>query len=125
MSEVQTETAAQDAPPPPRVVTISANAAKRITQLIEMEGDATMRLRIEVVGGGCSGFSYKFSLDNESREDDLVFKNHGVEFVTDEVAIEMLAGSELDYVEDMMGSSFQMKNPNASSTCGCGTSFST
>jgi len=127
MSEVQTETASPDTPqgavPVPRVVTLSANAAKRITELVTMEGDPTMKLRIEVVGGGCSGFSYKFCLDNEKREDDLNFESHGVKFVTDEVAIEMLAGSELDYVEDMMGASFQMTNPNASSTCGCGTSF--
>lgn len=124
MSEVQTETTtAQAAPQAPRIVTLSVSAAERIKQLVEMEGDPTMKLRIEVVGGGCSGFSYKFSLDNEKREDDLIFESHGVEFVTDEVSLDMLAGSELAYVEDMMGASFQMTNPNASSTCGCGTSF--
>jgi len=90
---------------------------------VEMEGDPSMKLRIEVIGGGCSGFSYKYSLDNEAREGDLHFENHGVEFVTDDVSLEMIGGSMLDYVEDLMGASFQMTNPNASSSCGCGTSF--
>ncbi len=127
MSEAQTETSSPPPAPAPvqdkSIVTLSESAAKQITKLMDTEGDPTMKLRIEVIGGGCSGFSYKYSLDNEAREGDLNFESFGVEFVTDDVSLEMIGGSMLDYVEDLMGASFQMTNPNAASSCGCGTSF--
>ena len=102
---------------------ISDNAAKRIAALVEMEATDGMRLRVAVSGGGCSGFQYGFSLDNEQKDDDLLFEKNGIEVVVDETSLEFLKGSELDYIEDLIGSYFAMSNPNASSTCGCGTSF--
>lgn len=104
-------------------ILISDNAAKRIATLVEMEEQDGMRLRVAVSGGGCSGFQYGFSLDNEQNDDDLLFEKNGIEVVVDETSLDFLKGSELDFVEDLIGSYFSMKNPNASSTCGCGTSF--
>ena len=104
-------------------ISISDSAAKRIAVLVEMEEKEGMRLRVAVSGGGCSGFQYGFSLDNEQNEDDLLFEKNGIEVVVDETSLDFLKGSELDFVEDLIGSYFSMKNPNASSTCGCGTSF--
>ena len=96
----------------------------RVKTLREMEGDAQLMLRLAVNGGGCSGFSYQFSLDGKRSDDDIVFDQHGVALVVDNVSLEMLDGSVIDFVEDLMGSSFSVTNPNASSSCGCGTSFS-
>jgi len=104
-------------------LTISDNAAKRISALVAAEDKPDMRLRVSVSGGGCSGFQYGFSLDDRKNDDDLVFTKGGIEIITDETSLEFLKGSELDYVEEMIGSYFAMKNPNASSTCGCGSSF--
>jgi iron-sulfur cluster insertion protein len=81
-------------------------------------------LRIAVSGGGCSGFQYGFTFDEEKNEDDVVFERDGVVVVVDEVSLDLLAGAEVDFVEDLMGASFQIKNPNAASSCGCGNSFS-
>ena len=103
---------------------ISDNAAKRIALLVENEETDGMRLRVSVSGGGCSGFQYGFSLDNERGEEDVLFEKNGIEVVVDETSLEFLKGSELDFVEDLIGSYFAMKNPNATSPCGCGTSFS-
>ena len=107
-----------------RNFTVSDNAARRIAALIQQEnaGPGT-RLRLAVSGGGCSGFQYGFSFDDQTTGDDRLFKNGAVEVVIDETSLDLLAGSELDWVEDMVGSSFQVKNPNASSSCGCGSSF--
>jgi len=105
-------------------LTISDNAAKRISALVEAEGKPGLRLRVSVSGGGCSGFQYGFGLDDQKNDDDLIFEKGGIEIITDEMSIGFLKGSELDYVEEMIGSYFAMKNPNASSTCGCGSSFS-
>jgi len=109
--------------PMPNAITVSDNAAKRIAQLIEMEAKDGMRLRVSVSGGGCSGFQYGFSLDDEKNDDDLLFEKNDIEVIIDEVSLDFLKGSELDFVEDLIGSYFSMKNPNATSTCGCGTSF--
>jgi iron-sulfur cluster insertion protein len=81
-------------------------------------------LRITVSGGGCSGFQYGFSLDDQKNDDDRLFERDGVTVVIDEVSLDLLKGSEVDFVEDLIGSYFAIKNPNASSTCGCGSSFS-
>ena len=102
---------------------ISDGAAKQIADLIEKEDKVGMRLRVAVSGGGCSGFSYGFSLDNNTNSDDHLFTKDGIEVIVDEVSLEYLNGSELDYVQDLIGSYFSLKNPNATSTCGCGTSF--
>lgn len=102
---------------------ISDNAAKRIAVLVESEEKPGMRLRVAVSGGGCSGFQYGFSLDNERNDDDLLYQKNGIEVIVDEVSLDFLKGSELDFKEDLIGSYFAMSNPNATSTCGCGTSF--
>ncbi len=102
---------------------VSKNAAKRISQLIKQEGNDAMMLRISVSGGGCSGFQYGFSLDGKASDDDHVFEENGVKVVVDDMSLGFVSGSELDFVEDLIGSFFSLKNPNASSTCGCGSSF--
>lgn len=104
-------------------ILISDNAAKRIAALVEMEEKPGMRLRVSVSGGGCSGFQYGFSLDDGKNDDDFLFEKNGIEVVIDETSLDFLKGSELDFVEDLIGSYFAMKNPNATSTCGCGSSF--
>ncbi|MBT5239196.1 MAG: iron-sulfur cluster insertion protein ErpA [Rhodospirillaceae bacterium] len=109
---------------PPPAVGLTERAAVKVTSLITEEGDASLMLRLSVSGGGCSGFSYGFSLDAETTDDDKVFEFHGVKLVIDDMSLDLLGGSEIDYVDDMMASSFRINNPNASSTCGCGTSFS-
>jgi iron-sulfur cluster insertion protein len=106
-----------------RQVILTESAAKRIKALKESEGNTALMLRLAVSGGGCSGFSYGFSLDDKRNEDDHLFEAHGVTLAIDETSLDLLAGSTVDYVEDLVGSAFAVKNPNASSTCGCGTSF--
>jgi iron-sulfur cluster insertion protein len=103
---------------------VSEKAAKRIQALAEAEGVAGTRLRVTVSGGGCSGFQYGFDLDAAVNDDDRVIQAGAAEVVIDEVSLPFVAGAELDYVEELVGSYFAVKNPNASSTCGCGVSFS-
>ena len=103
---------------------LSARAAKRIQALLQSEGKAGQRLRLAVTGGGCQGFQYNFSFDAERNADDVVFTRDGAEMVVDETSLDLLAGSEVDFVEDLIGSYFAVKNPNAKSSCGCGSSFS-
>ena len=107
-----------------RRITITDSAAKRIAALKAQEQAEGSFLRIAVSGGGCSGFQYGLSFDDETNSDDVVFEHGGERIVVDEVSLELLAGSEVDFVEDLMGASFQIKNPNAASSCGCGNSFS-
>ena len=106
-----------------RRVGMTESAAKRIAWLIAQEGDAGLMLRLSVSGGGCSGFQYGFSFDNARQAEDHLFERDGVKMVVDETSLDLLAGAEVDYVEDLVGSSFQVKNPNATSSCGCGSSF--
>ena len=106
-----------------RSVGLTERAAKRIAQLKKQEGDESLMLRISVSSGGCSGFSYHFDLVTNSETDDLLFRHHGETLVTDDASLDLLAGSQLDYVENLAGSMFVMANPNATATCGCGTSF--
>ncbi len=114
----------------PAAISLSANAAKRIAWMIEQEAQKAqeaqtgLMLRVAVSGGGCSGFQYGFSFDDTVNPDDRTFQRDGVTAVIDEASLELLAGSEVDYVEDLVGASFQVKNPNAVSSCGCGSSFS-
>jgi iron-sulfur cluster insertion protein len=108
-------------------ISLSANAAKRIAWMIAQETQGTengLMLRVAVSGGGCSGFQYGFSFDDAINPDDRTFERDGVTAVVDEASLELLAGSEVDYVEDLVGASFQITNPNAASSCGCGASFS-
>ncbi|TVR84184.1 MAG: iron-sulfur cluster insertion protein ErpA [Rhodospirillales bacterium] len=115
------EPSTQDAAP---AVAISESAVRRIAALRADEGDADLMLRVSVSGGGCSGFQYGFSLDDQRNEDDHLFERDGVVVVIDDVSLGLLAGAEIDFIEDLMGSYFAVRNPNAASTCGCGTSFS-
>jgi iron-sulfur cluster insertion protein len=107
-----------------RAITISDSAAKRVLVLRELEGDDSLMLRITVSGGGCSGFQYGFSFDKQKNEDDYVFEHLGVAVITDDASLDLLNGSVIDFVEDLMGASFQIRNPNATASCGCGSSFS-
>jgi iron-sulfur cluster insertion protein len=108
----------------PRGIVVTENAARRIAILKEQESAGDSFLRIAVSGGGCSGFQYGLSFDDQRNEDDFVFERDGVGVVVDEVSLGLLNGAEVDFVEDLMGASFQIKNPNAASSCGCGNSFS-
>lgn len=108
----------------PDQVTLTASAAKRVAQLRQQENAPDAFLRLAVSGGGCSGFQYNFSFDRARNADDLAFERDGVTLVIDEVSLDLVKGAEIDFVEDMMGASFQVKNPNAASSCGCGSSFS-
>lgn len=103
---------------------MTASAAARVAKLAAGEGNPNLMLRLAVSGGGCSGFSYGFSLDDNITGDDKVFEFHGTKLVIDETSLDLLKGSEIDYVEDLLASSFRITNPNAKSTCGCGSSFS-
>lgn len=104
-------------------VKITASAADRIKIILKDQGNASM-LRIGVLGGGCSGFSYTFDFANEVNEDDIVFERDDAKVVIDETSIPFLEGCEIDYVNEIIGSSFKINNPNATASCGCGTSFS-
>ncbi|WP_158044702.1 iron-sulfur cluster insertion protein ErpA [Skermanella pratensis] len=106
-----------------RSLSISDSAARRVAVLRGMEGDDALMLRITVSGGGCSGFQYGFGFDKTVNEDDHVFEHLGTSVVTDDVSLDLLNGSIVDFVEDLMGASFQIKNPNATASCGCGSSF--
>ncbi|WP_019221687.1 HesB/IscA family protein [Bartonella senegalensis] len=104
-------------------VNISDAAAKRIAQILSSEPDK-IGLRISVEGGGCSGFSYKYNLVSETGEDDFVLKKDGAIVLIDLLSLPFMEGAEIDFVDDLMGQSFQIHNPNAVSSCGCGVSFS-
>lgn len=106
------------------VLEFSDAAAKKVKNLIEEEGNPNLKLRVLVQGGGCSGFQYGFSLDEESKQGDKLIENLGATLVIDPASYQYLAGSEVDYTEGLEGSMFVVKNPNATSTCGCGASFS-
>src|SRR5438045_7424877 len=107
-----------------RRITITDSAARRIAALKQQEEAEGAFLRIAVSGGGCSGFQYGLSFDEQRNPDDFVFERDGVQVIIDDVSLDLLNGAEVDFVEDLMGASFQIKNPNAASSCGCGNSFS-
>ena len=104
-------------------ITLSASAAKRVASIISRE-ESKNALRVSVEGGGCSGFSYKFDLVSKRGDDDLVIERDGATVLVDNVSVMYMEGSVIDFVDDLMGQSFQIKNPNATASCGCGTSFS-
>lgn len=103
-------------------VTVSARAAQRIAEIVAAEPSARL-LRVSVEGGGCSGFQYRFDLVEAREPADLVIERDGATVLIDEVSLPYLAGSEIDFVDDLMGTSFRVHNPNATASCGCGTSF--
>jgi|TARA_R100000501_G_scaffold17834_1_gene34250 iron-sulfur cluster assembly accessory protein len=104
-------------------VSLSPAAASRIATIAAKQNAPAM-LRLSVEGGGCAGFQYKFGLESAAEEDDLISETDGVKLVVDPVSIDLIDGSEVDFVSNLGGSSFQVKNPQAASGCGCGTSFS-
>lgn len=104
-------------------VTLSDRAARRIAKILEKEPSGSM-LRVAVNGGGCSGFQYDFGITTEKNADDLVIEKNGVRVLVDEVSLQYMSGSEIDYAEELIGAAFKITNPNATASCGCGTSFS-
>jgi iron-sulfur cluster insertion protein len=100
------------------------SAADKVKQLIDEEGNPELKLRVFVQGGGCSGFQYGFTFDEEINEDDTVLDKSGVQLLVDSMSYQYLVGAEIDYKDDLNGAQFVIKNPNATTTCGCGSSFS-
>ena len=107
----------------PAPLQVSAGAARRVKKIIEAEGRPGLKLRVSVAGGGCSGFQYSFALDDQTAPDDIAIEKDGVTVVVDGMSLMYVLGAELDFVEDLTGSYFRMSNPNATASCGCGTSF--
>jgi iron-sulfur cluster insertion protein len=105
-------------------IALSERAAQRLSAMLAKEDRPGLMLRVAVSGGGCAGFQYGFTFDDQINDDDRTFGRDGVTAVIDEASLGLLTGSEIDYVEDLIGAAFQVKNPNATSSCGCGTSFS-
>ncbi|CDF86087.1 iron-sulfur cluster insertion protein ErpA [Pseudomonas sp. QL9] len=108
----------------PTPLIFSNGAANKVKTLIDEEGNPRLKLRVFVTGGGCSGFQYGFTFDEDTADDDTVVERDGVSLVVDPMSFQYLAGSEVDYQEGLEGSRFVIKNPNAATTCGCGQSFS-
>ena len=100
------------------------SAADKVRMLIEEEGNPELKLRVFVTGGGCSGFQYGFTFDEVINDDDTVMNKNGVQLLVDPMSFQYLVGAEIDYTEGLEGSQFVIKNPNATTTCGCGSSFS-
>lgn len=106
------------------VLVFTESAAAKVRELIEEEGNPALKLRVFVTGGGCSGFQYGFTFDEEVAEDDAVIEKGGVTLLIDSMSYQYLVGAEIDYVEGIEGAQFVIRNPNATTTCGCGQSFS-
>ena len=105
-------------------VRLSEAAATRVRTIAAKQGNPALKLRLSVDGGGCAGFQYKFGLESDAAADDTVVVTDGVSMLVDPISLPFLAGAEVDFVQSLAGASFQVKNPNATSGCGCGTSFS-
>ena len=106
-------------------INLTQSAAEAVRDLLAKRNLEDYALRVFVQGGGCSGFQYGMALDNNFREEDAVFENHGIKLIVDEVSINYLNGATIDYVDELMGSGFKIENPNAVASCGCGSSFRT
>ncbi len=117
-------TPVQDLTPPGPAVFFTSNAAHKVSELIAEEGNPELKLRVYVSGGGCSGFQYGFSFEEVAGDDDTSVITDGVTLLVDPTSLQYLGGAEIDYQEGLEGSRFVIKNPNASSTCSCGSSFS-
>lgn len=112
-----------DVPPPPSL-NFTDSAAAKVKNLIEEEGNDALKLRVFISGGGCSGFQYGFTFDEEVNDGDTVVENDGVTLLVDPMSFQYLTGAEIDYTESIEGAQFVIRNPNATTTCGCGSSFS-
>ncbi len=123
MTQVAT-TQSNDLAEPPIPLVFTESAAAKVADLIAEEGNPELKLRVFVQGGGCSGFQYGFTFDDAVNEDDTAFDKNGVTLLVDSMSFQYLVGAEIDYKEDINGSQFVIKNPNATTTCGCGSSFS-
>ena len=123
---ISTETAFDTdlAPPPPDVLVFTDAAAGKVGDLIREEANPNLKLRVFVSGGGCSGFQYGFTFDEKMEEGDFCVEKHGVQLLVDPMSAQYLMGAEIDYKEDLQGAQFVIRNPNAKTTCGCGSSFS-
>ena len=108
----------------PIIMSLTDNAAAKVQSLVSEEGNDNLKLRVFVTGGGCSGFSYGFSFDEDINEDDTLIENKGASLLIDPLSYQYLLGSKVDYVEGLEGSRFIVNNPMATTTCGCGSSFS-
>ena len=108
----------------PTPIVFTDSAADKVAQLIEEEGNPDLKLRVFVQGGGCSGFQYGFTFDEIVNEDDTTMEKNGVQLLIDSMSYQYLVGAEIDYKDDLEGAQFVIKNPTATSTCGCGSSFS-
>lgn len=108
----------------PAPLIFTDNAADKVRQLIDEEGNPDLKLRVFVSGGGCSGFQYGFTFEEDMQEDDTAMNKNGVTLLVDPMSYQYLVGAEIDYQENVEGAQFVIKNPNATSTCGCGSSFS-
>ena len=108
----------------PSALQVTPSAVAKVKELVDEEGNANLKLRVFVTGGGCSGFQYGFSFDDEVAEDDTIVARDGVEVLVDALSIQYLQGSQVDYEVGLEGSRFTIQNPNAKTTCGCGSSFS-
>lgn len=106
------------------MITVTEAALEKVADILAQENNPSVKLRTFVQGGGCSGFSYGFTLDEEQNEDDFVIEKSGVVILVDSMSMQYLQGATIDYKEELMGSQFIISNPNAQSTCGCGSSFS-
>ena len=109
---------------PSAPILFTDSAADKVKQLVDEEGNPELKLRVFVQGGGCSGFQYGFTFDEIVNEDDTRMEKNGVALLIDAMSLQYLAGAEIDYKDDLEGAQFVIKNPNATSTCGCGSSFS-
>jgi iron-sulfur cluster insertion protein len=118
---MQTNTAGSTPPPPPLVFTDAA--ADKVGELIKEESNPDLMLRVFISGGGCSGFQYGFTFDETIEDGDSQVENRGVTLIVDPMSVQYLMGAEIDYTEDLQGAQFVIRNPNASTTCGCGSSF--
>ncbi len=121
MTDVQAELPDDDFPPP---LDFTDNAANKVKSLLEEEENPDLKLRVFISGGGCSGFQYGFTFDEAVNEGDTEIVNNGVTLLVDPMSIQYLMGAEIDYSEGLQGSQFVIRNPNATTTCGCGSSFS-
>ncbi|MAT93481.1 MAG: iron-sulfur cluster insertion protein ErpA [Halioglobus sp.] len=108
----------------PSSINLTASAVRKVRELIEEEANDELKLRVFITGGGCSGFQYGFTFDELAAEDDTAVESDGVTLLVDPMSFQYLAGSEVDYTEGLEGSRFVVNNPNATTTCGCGASFS-
>lgn len=115
------ETVSSEMPPP---LIFTDSAANKVRELVDEEGNPDLKLRVFVQGGGCSGFQYGFTFDEVVNEDDTSMAKNGVTLLIDAMSLQYLGGAEIDYKEDLQGAQFVIKNPNATTTCGCGSSFS-